>query len=102
MTHLTDDELERMRQRLAKAVRATVSSKKIRAIRVNSSEHWQPPLYIEVGRTCAHLERDSKPETVLAIFEAPSFMVVTAQRGLTNNLPYFFAKSDVREVIALD
>ena len=101
-TPLSDEELEAIRVRLEKAIRAPVKTRRIKALKVNSSLRWQPPLHIRVGHRCAHLEQDRPPEKVLAILEAPSFMVITHERGYTNNLPYFFAREDVREVVLDD
>ncbi len=95
---LNPEEFESVRQRMSKAISAPVKSKRIRAIKVNSAEHWQPPLYIEVGKRCADLERNAPVQTIVAILEGPSFMVCTAERGIDNNLPYFFARTDVRRV----
>ncbi len=95
---LSAEEFESIRLRLSKAIKAPVKSKRIRAIKVNSAEHWQPPLYIEVGKRCADLEWNAPVQTIVAILEGPSFMVCTAGRGIDNNLPYFFARTDVRRV----
>ena len=97
---LTEDELENLRQRLEKRLKLKIRRKRIKAIRVNSSFHWQPPLFISVGGLCANMEKDSPPEEIVAIFEHASFIVITPDRGLTDNtLPYFFARQDVKEVI---
>ncbi|MFH2056058.1 MAG: hypothetical protein ABIJ61_08880 [bacterium] len=75
-----------------------VKERAIRAIKVNPSQHAQPPLHIVVGKVCAHLEPDAPPEQVLAIFDATTFLVCTATRGAGSGLPYFFAREDVRRV----
>jgi hypothetical protein len=97
---LTSEELHRLRQRLAEELRAPVKARAIRAIRVNSAQHWQPPLIIEVGRICRHLEKGAPPEKVMAILESTTFMVCTSGRGLLEgSSPYFFAREDVRQVV---
>ena len=97
---LTDNELEKLRLRLEKRLKVKIRQKRIKAIQVNSSFHWQPPLYIAVDGLCANMEKDSPPEEIIAIFEHASFIVITPDRGLKDrSLPYFFARQDVREVI---
>ncbi|MCP4583051.1 MAG: hypothetical protein GY839_15690 [candidate division Zixibacteria bacterium] len=97
---LSNEELENLRLSLEERLKVKIRAKRIKAIRVNSSFHWQPPLFISVGGLCANLEKDSPPEDIIAIFEHASFVVVTPQRGLEDNtLPYFFARQDVKEVI---
>ena len=100
---LSDEELEALRGYLQSNIkRLQIRPVKIKAIHVNSSFHWQPPLYIEVGDICAGLEKDSPPEKIIAIFEAASFLVITPERGYFKNLPYFFSRQDVRQVIRAD
>jgi hypothetical protein len=97
---LNETEYEQLRTRLEKQLRIKIRDKRIRAIRVNSSFHWQPPLHIEVDKRCANLERNTPPEKIIAIFEHASFVVITLERGFKeNSLPYFFARQDVQEVI---
>jgi len=97
---LSDDDLKNLRQRLEKRLKTKIRAKRINAIRVNSSFHWQPPLFIAVDGLCSNMEKDSPPEEIIAIFEHASFVVVTRDRGYTDDtLPYFFARQDVREVI---
>ena len=93
---------ERLRRHLETTLNLTVHDRAIRAIRVNSAQHWQPPLYIEVGGSCANLERDAPAETILAIFEGSVFVVVTPQHDGTTKPPYLFAKEDVRQVIEFE
>ena len=95
---LSNEETESLRQRLEKDMGVRIRPRSIRAIRVNSAYHWQPPLYIKVGGSCPYLERDDPPKEILAIFESTTFLVITPDRGLDNNLPYFFAKEDVHQV----
>lgn len=97
---LTDDELNDLRLRLEKSLKTKIRAKRIKAILVNSSFHWQPPLFIAVGGLCSNMEKDSPPEEIIAIFEHASFVVVTPDRGYTDKtLPYFFARQDIKEVI---
>jgi len=98
---LSIDETEELRLRLEKTLGIKIRSRKIRAIHVNSAYHWQPPLFIEVGKFCSDLEKDSPKEEIVAIFESTTFMVCTADRGLHQNLPYFFSKEDVQRVIEM-
>lgn len=95
---LTEQQRESIRIRLQETTRAPIKSRRIRAIDVNSSQQWQPPLRIEVGRLCAHLEKDAPVERVVAIFESSAYLVVTQSRGMDNMLPYFFSREDVRRV----
>jgi hypothetical protein len=97
---LSDNELNDLRMRLEKRLKTKIRPKRIKAIRVNSSFHWQPPLFIAVGGMSSNMEKDSPPEEIIAIFEHASFVVVTPDRGYTDKtLPYFFARQDVKEVI---
>ncbi len=97
---LSEDELDNLRGRLEKRLKVKIREKRIKAIRVNSSFHWQPPLFIAVGGMCSNMEKDSPPEEIIAIFEHASFTVVTPDRGYNDDtLPYFFARQDVKEVI---
>lgn len=95
---LTEQQRESIRIRLQETTRAPIKSRRIRAIDVNSSQQWQPALRIEVGRLCAHLEKDAPAERVVAIFESSAYLVVTQSRGMDNMLPYFFSREDVRRV----
>ncbi|MBD3404455.1 hypothetical protein GF420_16305 [candidate division GN15 bacterium] len=99
---LTHEEIEQVRMRLEETVKGRIKPRRIRAIDVNSSQHWQPPLHIEVGRRCAHLEKDAPVEEVLAIFESTAFMVCTQSRGVDTPLPYYFSREDVRRVVYAD
>lgn len=92
-------EWKKLKDDLARRMNTKIRDKYIRAIHVNSAYHWQPPMYIEVGRESKELEKDSPKEMVLAIFDATVFLVVTEARGLKNSLPYFFSRSDVTRVI---
>jgi hypothetical protein len=92
-------EWKKLKDDLARRMNIRIQNKYIRAIYVNSAYHWQPPMYIEVGRESNGLEKDSPKEMVLAIFDATVFLVVTEARGLNDTLPYFFSRSDVTRVI---
>jgi hypothetical protein len=76
-----------------------IRKKRIRAIKVNSSYHWQPQLLIEVGKSYRELEPDAPMEEVIAIFESDSFLVCTEKRGGGQGIPYYFIREDVRLVI---
>lgn len=99
---LPPDELERLRQKLIETYGLKIKPKRIRALRVNSSYRWQPPLHIEVGKTCSDLERDGSPELIVAIFESTAFMVCTKDHGVEAGMPHFFSRQDVRQVIESD
>ena len=96
---LNEEQLEALRLRLQEKLSTRLKPKRIAALRVNSGHRWQPPLYIEVGKTCKHLEKDAPPMLVQAVFEAVTFVVCTPERGVESGLPIFFAREDVREVI---
>jgi hypothetical protein len=99
---LTDEEWERQRQHWERALKVPVQTRKIRAIEVVSVYHWQPKLYIEVGKPCADLWKDTPPELVLAIFESRSFLVCTPDHGIERGAPHIFTRDDVRKVILWD
>jgi hypothetical protein len=99
---LTDEERDKLAKRLEKELELTIRPKKIRAIKINSSNHWQPPMTITVGETARNLEKDSPAEEVVAIFEAVTFLVCTRERGGDSGLPYFFLREDVRRVWEYD
>jgi len=100
---LTDKEREDLRQHLQERLHLKIREKRIKAIRVNSGNHWQKPMRIEVGGWCANLEKDTPPEEILAIFEHASFVVITPDRGMKEGtLPYFFGRQDVRQVILFE
>lgn len=84
--------------RLEKMLRVKIQDKGIRAIVVNSRYHWQPKMHIEVGKYYSNLEFESPLEKVVLILEAPSFIVITEQRGLKTGMPYLFLREDVRKV----
>lgn len=97
---LSESEYKDLKSRLEKSLKVNIRDRKIKAIRVNSSFHWQPPLHIEVDHECANLEKDAQPEKILAIFEHQSFLVITPDKGYKeSSLPYFFLRQDVQEVI---
>jgi len=99
---LPDDELESLKRNLAETFGLKIHDKKIRALKVNSSYHWQPPMLIEVGKRCAHLSEEGPSEDVVAIFESTAFLVCTPEHGLGGSLPYFFSRPDVRRVFEAD
>ncbi|MBD3232148.1 MAG: hypothetical protein GF315_00325 [candidate division Zixibacteria bacterium] len=96
---LTEQKLEELRKKLERGIGTKIKDKRIRAIKVNAGYHWQPPMYIEVGNYYRNLEKDSPYEQVTAIFESTLFLVCTPDRGIKNDMPYFFAREDVRQVI---
>lgn len=99
---LSDNELAALREQLETTLKAKIKPRVIKAIHVNSAYHWQPPMWIEIGKRARNLERDSPSEEIIAIFESVSFMVCTATRGTAQTPPYFFAREDVRQVIYAD
>lgn len=95
---LPDNELERLKKHLGETFSLKINDKRIRAIKVNSSYHWQPPMLIEVGKRCPHLSQEGPSEEVVAIFESTAFLVCTPDHGVGGSLPYFFSRPDVRRV----
>jgi hypothetical protein len=95
---LTDEDRDALARRLEKELDLQIRPKKIRAIKINSSCHWQPPMTIKVGKTARNLEKDSPSEEVVAIFESVTFLVCTRERGGEGGLPYFFLREDIRRV----
>jgi len=95
---LPPETIAKIIQRLEKMLRVKILDKGIRAIHVNSRYHWQPKMRIEVGKYYANLEFESPLEKVVAVLEAPSFIVITEQRGLKEGMPYLFMKDDVKKV----
>jgi len=95
---MNQDEREQLRRELEKRLHVKIRPRQIRAIDVNSAQHWQPAMTIEVGKTYRDLEFDAPPDLVLAIFESTTFMVCTQTRGVEGGIPYFFSREDVRRV----
>lgn len=89
---------ETIRDHLETLYPGKIRAKRIRAIKVISSYHWQPPLLIEVGKSYRGLEPDSPLDKVIAIFESDSFLVCTEKRGGGTGIPYYFSRTDVRRV----
>jgi hypothetical protein len=97
---LSDSEYDALKTRLERQLHVKLRDKRIKALKVNPSPHWQPPLFIEVDGWCAMLEKDTPAEKIIAIFEHASFIVITPDRGYQeNSLPYFFARQDIQQVI---
>ncbi len=99
---LTKVEWEELRAKLDKQLKPDVKKRRIKAIKINSAYHWQPPLYIEVGKKVGPLEPDAPPELIVAIYESSAFMVVTPKHGYDEGLPHFFAKEDVQQVVEFE
>ena len=99
MSRLSEDEFEQLRQDLEKRYRNKISKRRVKAIRVNSSYRWQPPLYIEIGKSCANLSQDGPLEHVVVIYESSSFMVGTLENGVDSGRPHIFYRGDVKEVV---
>ena len=99
---ITKKEWEDLKAWLGSQLKPPIKKRRIKAIKVNAAYRWQPPLYIEVGNTCAHLEPDGGPEDIIAIFESTTFLVVTPDHGFKKGFPYFFAKEDVHQVVEFD
>ncbi len=99
---LSDDERAALSARLERTLKAKIKPRVISAIYVNSASHWQPPMWVEVGKRARNLEPDSPVEEVLAIFESVSFMVCTPTRGTADTPPYFFSREDVRRIVYAD
>gem|GEM_PF-1104217 len=99
---ISDDDWEKLRRRWEETLKVPVQTRRIRAIEVVSVYHWQPKLFIEVGKMCADLWKDSPPELVVAIFESRSFLVCTPDHGVDRGAPHVFTHEDVRRVILRD
>jgi len=99
---LSIEEIDELRHKLATSFEVNIRPRRIKVLKINSSYHWQPPLYIEVGKRCANLAQNSPPEEVIAIFEATTFMVCTPGHGYPDGLPYLFAKEDAHLVVEMD
>jgi len=96
---LTDEQYEDLKARLLPTLRAPIKDRRIAAIKVNSAMHWQPPMWVEVGKVCKHLEPDSPGEEVVAIFESTTFIVCTTEHGADDKPPFFFSREDIRQVV---
>ena len=96
---LNDEQFEELRLKLEKKYGVPVSDRRIRALRVNSGYRWQPPLYIERGKYCAHLSPDGPPEMIVEIFESRSFLVCTPDHGVEEGSPHIFTRADVKQVV---
>ena len=99
---LPDEEFEKLRVRLEEKYNEAVEGRRVRAIRVNSSYRWQPPLFVEVGKYCSHLTPDGPPEKIIAIYESRSYLVCTADHGAESGSPHIFTRADVKEVLLDD
>lgn len=86
---------ERVRQYLEKLVKAPVQDKVVRSLTVNPLYHGSSKMTISVGHNAANLEPGASIQMVLAIYESKSFLVVTANRGNMQGLPYFFTRQEV-------
>jgi len=95
---LPPGELESLRISLMETYGLKIRPKRIRAIKVNSAYHWQPPLLIEVGKKCQHLEQDAPSQEIVAIFESTTFLVCTPNHGVGGGMPHFFSRQDVQRV----
>lgn len=99
MSGLSQDEYDQLRENLEKRYRKKISKRRVKAIRVNSSYHWQPPLRIEIGKSCANLTQDGPLEHVVVIYESNSFLVCTLENGVDSGRPHIFWRGDIKEVV---
>lgn len=95
---ISAEEREKIRLYLENLTGVHVRDVAIKSIRVNPARHSLPPMHIRVGEVYANLEPGAPPETVIGIFEAPSYLVCTPTRGAGRGLPYFFTREEVLEV----
>lgn len=96
---LNEEQYNELKTQLESELKIKIREKKIKALKINSAFHWQPPLYVEVDSCCAMLEKDTPSEKIIAIFEHKSFIVITPERGFrSGTLPYFFVRQDIRRV----
>ena len=99
---LNDEEREKLRLHWEEKMGVAIQTRRIKAIEIVSGYHWQPKLYVEVGRHCANLWKDTPPELVLAILESRSFLVCTPDHGVDRGAPHIFTRDGVRKVILWD
>ena len=99
MSSLSPDEFEQLRRKLEARYHEKVSDRSVKAIRVNASYRWQPPLTIVVGQMCHHLTPEGPPEKIVAIYESKSFLVCTPDNGAERGRPHIFYRGDVKEVV---
>ncbi|MCD6249755.1 MAG: hypothetical protein J7J98_05430 [candidate division Zixibacteria bacterium] len=99
MSRLSQDEYDQLRKNLEERYRKKISKRRVKAIRVNSSYRWQPPLYIEIGKSCANLTQDGPLEHVVVIYESNSFLVCTLENGVAGGRPHVLWRGDVKEVV---
>ncbi|MDP8241323.1 MAG: hypothetical protein P9X24_19725 [Candidatus Hatepunaea meridiana] len=95
---ISEKDYQRIRRYLSDDLGMKLRNHRIRAIKVNSLQHWQPKMYIETGKFYSTFEINGQPEEVLAIFEAVVFCVCTPGHGDGKGLPYMFTREEVRRV----
>ncbi len=95
---ISEEEWSRMKDFLEKLLKLKIRSRKIKGIRVNPRNRWQPQMYIEVGKSYEALEPGSPPDKIIAIFETTVFCVCSRTRGGGKGMPYIFHRDDVMEV----
>lgn len=95
---LPDEERIGIREYLEKLLKLKIRDRKIKSIRVNPRNRWQPQMQIEVGQSYQGLEPDSPSDEIIAIFETTVFCVCSRTRGGGKGMPYIFHRDDVIEV----
>ena len=92
------DKIEQYRLYLEKLFKQPVSGRRIISIEVNPLYHGQNRRTIEIGKSYTELEPGAGSETVIAIFESKSFLVVTENRGAGSGMPFIFTRDTVIRV----
>jgi len=95
---ISEEEYQRIKKYLSEELGINIYKGRIRSIKVNSMQRWQPKLHIEEGRFYNNLSIEKIPEQVIAIFESTSFCVCTPENGAGKGQPYFFTRQEVLEV----
>jgi hypothetical protein len=95
---ISAEQREKIRLYLESLTGVQIRDAVIKSIDVNPAYHSLPRMRITAGEVCANLEPDAPPEMVVAIFEAPSYLICTPTRGAGEGLPYFFTREEVQHV----
>ncbi|MCF7811798.1 hypothetical protein K9N50_12515 [bacterium] len=95
---ISEEEYQRIKTYLSEGLGIKIHDSRIRSIKVNPMQRWQPKLHIQVGNFYNDLNINRNPEQALAIFESMSFCVCTPENGGGKGQPYFFTRQEVLEV----
>lgn len=95
---ISEEEYQRIKKYLKEGLGIDIYKGRIRSIKVNPMQRWQPKLHIEVGKFYNDLNIERIPEQALAIFESMAFCVCTPENGGGKGQPYFFTRQEVLQV----